>query len=305
LVLALTVVSATFAVGGSTRGSMLSPDDVPAFSVPVAAPMLSMTGAAVTPTQLLPGQGKWSTLTAASHELGAGATREVLVYTPPVAHPNSLPVVYFLHGTPGNDSDLCNPAASDALLKAFRSGSQPFILACPDGNPAAQDDSEWADSADGRTMLESFVTTSVIRAVEGTNRRSRGTRALAGFSMGGFGAAAIALRHPELYGQVGALAGYFHLDDPDSVFGSNPSQQAAHNPTALVTEATAIRWSLTEAAADELPLTAHDSERYAGLLKASAASVQLRVVPGTHAPAWAVSQLPQLANFFSAGWTKA
>ena len=96
------------------------------------------------------------------------------------------------------------------------------------------DDTEWADSVDGRSQVETFVTGPLITAVEGAHPRPRGLRAIGGFSMGGFGAAMLGLRHPNLYGQVVTLAGYFTIDDPDGIFGNDPAVESAYNPTDLV-----------------------------------------------------------------------
>ena len=243
----------------------------------------------------------WKTLQVPATAV-AGDHREVRVYTPSVARPDQLPVLYLLHGEPGVASDLCNPSAGDSLAAAFSSGVQPFVLACPDGNDDDFDDTEWADSVDGRSQVETFVTGPLITAVEGTHPRPRGLRAIGGFSMGGFGAAMLALRHPNLYGQVVTLAGYFTIDDPDGIFGNDPAVESAHNPTDLVALAPRMRWLLIEAADDNLDLTAHASESYAALLRAHGATVDLRRTPGEHDNQWADAQLPAIATFLAAGW---
>lgn len=233
------------------------------------------------------------------------AERSVLVYTPDVDHPERLPVLYLLHGLPGQASDLCSPAAAQELDEAFRAGVAPFVVACPDGNTPGVHDTEWADAVDGRTALETFVTTQVRVAVEGAHPRPRGMRAIGGFSMGGFGAASIGLRHTDLYGQVVALAGYFDLDDPDAVFGDDPGVQARHTPSALVHAAVGQRWYLGEASGDTLQLTAHASEAFAPALRDAGARVRLKVTTGSHELTWAVGQLPSVARFLGHGWTSA
>jgi S-formylglutathione hydrolase FrmB len=255
-----------------------------------------------TSTTLLAGSGILRTLRVAVSGDPSAAARNVVEYIPPVATPSALPVVYLLHGLPGTAADLCNAASAQLLLKAFRAGSTPFILACPDGNPTNANDSEWADSADGKTKLETFVTSTVISAVEGTHRRTPGMRAIAGFSMGGFGAASLALRHPGLYSQVATFAGYFHIDDPDDVLGRSASAKRAHDPTALVGHARNIRWYLDEAAADDQELTSHDSARFSKLLAANGATVSYRSSDGGHSPSWVISELPHAAVYLSAGW---
>jgi S-formylglutathione hydrolase FrmB len=112
----------------------------------------------------------------------------------------------------------------------------------------------------------------------------------------------VALRHPELYSQVVSLAGYFHLDDPDKVFGTSKSSQDDHDPTALVSQAGDLRWFLAEAEQDDESLTAHDAERYTVLLEKAGATVELVRTAGPHAAGWAINQLPSAARFLASGW---
>jgi S-formylglutathione hydrolase FrmB len=299
LILLMMLATASTRMTQLTDGTAAASDVRPS----VAAPLLTRLPTAPAAQYLGPGNGAWRDLKVAVSDLGANGVRDVLVFTPPVSDPGGLPVLYLLHGLPGNPSDLCSRAASDGLMSAFRAGVQPFMVVCPDGNPTSVADSEWADSVDGGTRLETFLTTEVIEAVEGSQVRDRGMRAIGGFSMGGFGAAAIALRHPQLYGQVAAFAGYFHLDDPSKVFGTTRAEQAAHDPTALVDSSSQLRWYIAQASQDDDPLTAHDSERYARLLSAHGATVQFGIVPGPHAAAWVIAQLPAVAKFLGTGWS--
>jgi S-formylglutathione hydrolase FrmB len=246
--------------------------------------------------------GSWRTLEVPAPAV-IGDHRQVVVYTPAVARPDQLPVLYLLHGEPGEPGDLCDPSVGSSLSAVFFSGVPPFIVACPDGNDDNVDDTEWADSVDGRSQVETFVTGALITAVEGGHPRPRGQRAIAGFSMGGFGAAMLALRHPNLYGQVATLAGYFTIDDPDGVFGNDAAVESAYNPTDLVAQASRLRWLLIEATNDNLALTAHASESYTRLLRAHGATVDLRRTSGGHDNAWAKAQLPAVAQFLAMGWS--
>src|SRR5207253_1828855 len=134
------------------------------------------------------------------------------------------------HGYPGdarNGESVGLPAVLDEAIAATGRG---FVVALPDGGSAIHPDTEWADSADGKVRLDRFVTTTVIRAVEGNHRRDRRHRAIAGFSMGGYGAMNLGLRHPGLYGQVVSIAGYFHPDDPDRMGGGRAGWATANSP---------------------------------------------------------------------------
>lgn len=262
----------------------------------------AVSSASPRPSNGIVGPGTWTTLRVPAAAV-AGGKRTVLVYTPGVAQPDQLPVLYLLHGEPGQPTDLCTPSVGDAVDAAFRAGVRPFVLACPDGNDDNFADTEWADSSDGRSRVETFVTGPLIAAVEGSHLRPRTERAIAGFSMGGYGAAMLALRHPDLYSQVATLAGYFTIDDPDKIFDDDPSVETAYDPTDLVATASRLRWLLIEASTDDEPLTAHASQSYAALLRAHGVPVDLRIIEGGHDGDWARAQLPAVAQFLSTGWS--
>lgn len=261
-------------------------------------------GAAPAPfvAQRVLGPGRLVTLTLPVADPATGQHRDVVEYRPDVARPDALPVLYLLHGLPGTATDLCSPALAADLDAAFRGGVTPFEVACPDGSAGLPSDSEWADSVDGTVTLETFVTRQVVRAVEGDAPRPAGLRAIGGFSMGGFGAAALALRHPDLYRSVVTLAGYFRLDDPDHVFGTDEATQDEHDPQQLVGRARGQCWYLAEAGADPLPLTAHASTQFATALRQVGATVDLRRTPGGHEPAWAARQVVDAARFLARCW---
>lgn len=176
--------------------------------------------------------------------------REIFTWTPPLGNldPQNLPVVYFLHGWPGSPASMFAGVTSQ-LLASFKAGAKPFIAAFPDGNAKTHIDSEWADSSDGAAMIESWLTTSAITAVEGSRIRSRDERAIVGFSMGGYGASMIALHHPDLYGQIVSLAGYFQVDDLTGAFRGN-AKFAAQSPANFMNSAKKLKWFLAEAIDD-------------------------------------------------------
>ena len=94
------------------------------------------------------------------------ANRDVWVYRPAVADTPVLPVVYMLHGIPGEAADFFHNGGAQMLDRLFASGTAPFVLAAPSGNGVAHPDTEWADSVDGRDLVESYLVERVIPAVE-------------------------------------------------------------------------------------------------------------------------------------------
>jgi S-formylglutathione hydrolase FrmB len=231
-----------------------------------------------------------------------GGAREVWVYRPPGADRADLPVVYFLHGYPGSDRNAEDVGLAGVLDEAVAATGRRFVVAVPDGASAIHPDTEWADSVDGKVRLERFVTTAAIRAVEGSHRRDRRLRAIAGFSMGGYGAMNLGLRHPGLYGQVVSIAGYFHPDDPDRMGGGRAAWAAANSPDRLLARAWRTRLLLVDAERERDPLIQGEAGRFAGLARRAGLHPTVVVAPGGHSWLMVKSQVPGIARFLTAGW---
>ena len=232
----------------------------------------------------------------------SGGERKVLVYRPDTPDSESLRVLYVLHGFPGKPEDVFAKSVCTYLDTQFAAGTPPFVVAAPDGNGAVHPDTEWADSKDDEDRLETFVIEQVIPAVEGTHPRDRDHRAIAGFSMGGYGATNLALRHPDLFGQLVSLAGYYHVDDPDNVFGEDSTLIKANSPDQNLTGAQNLHIMLLDFKSEDLPLARGEAARFHGLLKNAGVSSTLTYVPGNHDLAYALDQWPTEVNFLEAGW---
>jgi len=228
-----------------------------------------------------------------------GGSRRVWLYRPGVPDSGNVPVVYVLHGLPGDAGDFPSTGLGALLDQRICDGARPVVVVSPDGNAADGSDTEWADAADGRFRVESFVTDGLIRVVEGANKRPPSRRALVGFSMGGYGAAALALRHRGLYGQVAALSGYFSIDDPDDTFGSHA---IAHDPAHLLGQARGLRILLEEARNDGDPVAAGQTARFAALLRGHHLPATVHTTAGSHSFAWVRSVLPEVLQYLDAGW---
>ncbi len=208
--------------------------------------------------------------------------RKVLVWTPPLngLDPNLLPVIYFLHGWPGSPEGIAG-ALVPSILKSIQGGAKPFIAAFPDGNAKSHIDSEWADSSDKKAMIETWLTTEVISAVEGDQKRDRLSRAISGFSMGGYGAAIIALHHPELYSQVLPIAAYYKVDDLTGAFATY--QSILHQtPSKFLKVSSQERWALSEGSFDFTVLIRGQALIWSKLLKANKAENTVFFYAGGH-----------------------
>lgn len=225
------------------------------------------------------------------------------VYRPAVPDSRSLPVVYFLHGgLPSGWQALPEHGMAQALDALFTSGqAAPFVLAAPDGNTVGIADPEWANSTDGRDREESFITGPLIEAVEGNHLRDRAHRAITGLSMGGYGAANVALHHPGLYGQVAALQGYYDLDDASNIFTTGYDEWW-NSPDQHADAAAGQRWLVGDATGDSEPGIVGEACRMLSVLAAHGEHARAYFAPGTHGWAWLMDNLPAVARFLTGGW---
>jgi enterochelin esterase-like enzyme len=129
------------------------------------------------------------------------------VYTPEVYQREKerrFPVLYWLHGTGGGLGGIAPVSAwFDA---AIREGKMPPVLVVfPNGLATSM----WCNSKDGAVPMETVVIKELVPHVDATFRTvaKREVRIIEGFSMGGYGAARLGLKFPEVFGTVSCLAG--------------------------------------------------------------------------------------------------
>jgi S-formylglutathione hydrolase FrmB len=230
--------------------------------------------------------------------------RDVYVYRPAVSKGVVLPVLYMLHGYPGHPPALARWMAP-VLDATFRQGAKPFVVAIPDGNGRSHPDTEWADSVNGRTLVESSILEKVLPAVEGSKPLPAGMRAIGGFSMGGYGAANLGLRHPSVFGQIVAVSGYYHTDDLSGMFGGRPSVIAANTPDAMVRAAAGKRIQLFESTSESDPLIRHQASDFDRRLRAChcVAALDVRLAGGDHNIDFVAASTPAIARFLEGGWS--
>jgi putative tributyrin esterase len=143
-----------------------------------------------------------------------------LVYLPPSYRPGGprLPTLYLLHGTPGTPDGLFALGVVQRLDRLIDSGDAPaMIVVAPSGGRRADSDTEWDDSvADAGARWGTFVTRDLVGAIDRDypTKRGRGSRAIAGISMGGYGAINLALGHSGTFGIAASWSGYFVSNTP-------------------------------------------------------------------------------------------
>lgn len=195
------------------------------------------------PIQETVAHGIVSTIAYRSPALG-GRMRQFLIYLPPSYADTSFqrfPVIYLLHGTPGEMVDWFKGAHVDVTANDLIADGRisAVILVSPDGNGPMYKASEWANSFNGHQRMEDSIAQDLVAYVDAHYRTiaSPAGRTLAGLSDGGFGATNIALHHPGVFGSVLTLGG-FYWADKSPVFGLGPIDDLAHrynSPAAYVT----------------------------------------------------------------------
>ncbi len=227
---------------------------------------------------------------------------DVWVWRPPGPDSPRIPVLYFLHGNPGGPDDAFRHGLAEILDERLEAGYPPFVVACPDGNGENHWDTEWANAADGSDQVESRLLDAVVPAVEGADRRVASRRAIAGFSMGGYGAMNIALRHPRLFGQIVSIAGYFQVDDPAGMFAGRQDLIAANSPDLHVDMAPGKRILLDEDRSDDVPVIKGQAAVFEARLERAHIPATLRISAGRHNWKYAIGALAGALDFLAAGW---
>ncbi len=177
------------------------------------------------------------------------------------------PALYLLHGLMGSYIDWENRTNLVRYLESLD-----LIVITPDGN-----DSWYTNSATvPADKFEDYVADDLIKEVDDHYRtiKSGYGRAIAGLSMGGYGAVKIALKHPGLVAFAGSLSGALnaasglevplgktHMEHMSAVFGPPDSPTRVDNDVfALLTKAQATHFT-------RLPFFYLDCGESDGLLK--------------------------------------
>lgn len=255
-------------------------------------------GVVDTPSAARPGLSKLTVV-----DPNDGRSHGVYVWRPDVPETRELPVLYFLHGVPSDPEALIDGEGLAARVREWVArGGTPFVLAVPDGNGSHHRDTEWANAADGSDRVEDRLLREVIPAVEGGHRRDAAHRAIGGFSMGGYGSMNLALRHPDVFGSVISISGYYHVDDPSDMFGGDESIVTANRPDRNLAAARRIRIFLAAADEEDTPVIEGEPQRFKKLLDAAGIPAVLDVRQGGHDWDYVRSVLPAAFTFLAQGW---
>lgn len=199
--------------GGFGGPIELKPDDKPAFPDPPAG--------IDTKRDNIP-HGKLEMIEYESKTVGA--TRKMLVYTPPgYSQDKKYPVLYLLHGIGGDETEWRRFAHPDILLDNLIADGKavPMIIVMPNGRAQKNDRAEGNvfASAPAFAAFEQDLLNDVIPNIESrySVQADREHRALAGLSMGGGQSLNFGMAHLDTFAWVGGFSSAPNTKPPEQL----------------------------------------------------------------------------------------
>lgn len=266
--------------------------------------------ALVSATSQTPANPRVQTIQFESKLVGKTLPYNVLLpvnYNQPESRSKRYPVIYLLHGFSGHYTNWLEKTK----LVDYTAGYE-FIIVMPEGN-----DGWYTDSATVPTdKYESYIVQELIPDVEKRFRASseREGRAIAGLSMGGYGAIKFGLKHPEMFALAASLSGAFSAatwdaKDPGAIstslkqaFGpADSATRAANDVPKLVRETKAKNTTLPYFYVDcgtEDHLFA-DNREFISLLVELKIPHEYRQLPGGHSWTYWDSQVQEVLRMAS------
>src|SRR3954451_19755392 len=139
------------------------------------------------------------------------------------------PVLYLLHGGAGGNS--AQWTTGGGAVEQITNG-KPIVTVMPDGGKVGWY-TNWVDQSQGAQAWADFHLNQLIPWIDANLRTiaSKSGRAIAGLSMGGFGAVRYAQDRPDLFAYVASFSGAVDLSDPGTkgVIGEQAGQNG-YNP---------------------------------------------------------------------------
>ncbi|GAB3710919.1 alpha/beta hydrolase [Mariniluteicoccus flavus] len=123
------------------------------------------------------------------------------------------PTLFLFHGQDGSYSDWTKEDGTGGDLETIV-GGRDLIVVTPEGGRAGWY-TDWVNQSSGRQNWERFHTEQLVPFIDANlrTRADRDHRGVAGLSMGGFGAAHYATRHPQLFSYLGTFSGGIDLEN--------------------------------------------------------------------------------------------
>lgn len=179
------------------------------------------------------------------HSGSIGQDYGCMVYLPPSymhSTQRRYPVIYWLPGRGGNPSGVTRFALFYQKAIYEHKAPEAIIVGVNGINS-----SMYTDDKDGKFPIEEVITGDLINYIDSTFRTIplREMRAIDGFSMGGFGAARLGFKYPELFGVVSIVGAAMHRPETlmkerksifTEVFGDDLEYCRKQSPWTIVRE---------------------------------------------------------------------
>src|SRR4051794_19294497 len=169
-------------------------------------------------------------VTVLSADLGRPVHVRILLPSSYADHPaKRYPVLYLFHGTSGRASDWEETGDAERTTAPYD-----VITVMPDCGFDGDGGfwfTDWVDrtTSHGPSQFESYLIDQLVPWVDANLRTipAREGRAVAGLSQGGYGAAEMAARHPDLFTVMASFSGAPEIDrDPDVIVGATAVVEA-------------------------------------------------------------------------------
>jgi len=183
---------------------------------------------------------------------GNSPDRDVLVFLPPsydASPAKRYPVVYFLHGySVGAEAYDGVARFQEAVDQAAAAGNE-VIMVVPDANTKFKGAMYAASITTGD--FERFTAVDLVKHIDATYRTlaRRESRGLSGHSMGGYGTLKIAMKYPEVFSSIYAMApcclspSNFTVEQLQAAQSLKPGDIEKAAGFALATPATLSAWA--------------------------------------------------------------
>ncbi len=273
------LVAVVLAFSGARTLLLYSPD----YGVHQAAPLPATNGGKAEPGKVIEASYNSSAL--------HGQRRQFSLFLPPfyddpVNATRRYPVLYVLHGTPGSADNwfTAGQLADSANQLITRQQVADLIIVAPDGGGRRGVNPEWGNSADGKQRLEDAIAFDLVSFIDSHYRTLAEAhyRAIGGNSSGGFGAMNIATHHPDLFGSVISLGGYYQAEGP--IWGTQLAYRQQNSPLSVFPRRS-DDWGLSVflgAATKDQPYY-DETKAFAAELDRLHVAYHLDVQPGQHA----------------------
>jgi len=273
---------------------------------PVAVLLVLLAAASISAQLKTPPRARIQTIKFESKLIGATLPyRAILPVDYNTATTTRFPVLYLLHGLGGHYTDWTTRTNVADYAAQYQ-----LIIITPEGN-----DSWYVDSAGvASDKYESYILKELIADVDNRYRtiQSRYGRAIAGLSMGGYGAVKYGLKYPSQFVFVGSISGAFNVtrvdekdagsDWPDylKLFGPVDSTSWKRSDVfTLVNDLTAARigslpYFYFDCGTEDAPHIFEANRKLSDLFQQKKIAHEYRELPGDHSWAYWDQQIKQV-----------